>query len=290
MKVCVGITTKNRKDILPKSIEAALKQNYEDIEIFVFDDGSNDGTSDLKFKYDSVRWERSETSIGVLKARNRIMRNCKADIYISLDDDAWFIRDDEISLAVDYFKGNERLGAIAFDILERDSRRTEVTPRENPIATNIFIGCGHALRLTVVDRAGYYVPFPLKYGHEEKDLAIRILNEGYEIWILPGVHVWHDYTPIERNRFEQDRGFMINDLIYKYRRVPLLFLPPVLGWSIYRTMRNKVRSGANGRKAVWEFFKLIPTQRKYINRVKIKTYRYYRKLSTTYLEYKFIKK
>lgn len=287
MKVCVGITTKNRKGILPKAIDSALKQDYKDIQVFVFDDGSTDGTSDLKSKYpDKVRWERSEVSIGLLEARNRMMRTCGADIFISLDDDAWFLKNDEISIAVQYFKENEQLGAIGFDILEMGSARFREVPRESPILTNFFKGAGHALRMSVVKEVGYYIPFPVKYGHEEKDLGIRILDEGYKIWMIPGVHVWHDFTPIERNKTEQNRGFIINDLVYKFRRVPLLYLPPVLGLSIYRTMRNKVRAGENGPEAVLEFFKLIPSELKHVNRVKIKTYKNYRALSKSYLGYR----
>lgn len=287
MKVCVGITTKNRKEILPMAIDSALKQQYKDIEVFVFDDGSVDGTSDLKSKYpDSVRWDRSEESLGLLEARNRMMRTCGADIFISLDDDAWFLKNDEVGIAVQYFKENEHLGAIGFDILEIRSERFREVPREDPIPTNFFKGAGHALRLSVVKEVGYYVPFPIKYGHEEKDLGIRLLDEGFVIWMLPGVHVWHDYTMVERNKTEQTRGFIINDLIYKYRRVPLLYLPPVLGLSIYRTLRSKVRAGTNGRGAVWEFLKLIPSQLKHVNRVKNKTYKNYRTLSKSYLEYR----
>ena len=287
MKVCVGITTKNRKNIIPKAIDSALKQDYKEIEVFVFDDGSSDGTSDLKARYTNlVRWERSEESLGLLEARNRMMRTCGADIFISLDDDAWFLKDDEISIAVQYFIENENLGAIGFDILEIGSGRFREVPRDIPIPTNFFKGAGHALRLNVVEKIGYYIPFPLKYGHEEKDLGIRILDEGYEIWMLPGVNVWHDYTMIERNKTEQDRGFIINDLVYKYRRVPLIFLPPVLSLSIYRTLRNKVRAGANGPEAVLEFLKLIPSQSKYVSRVKLRTYKNYRALSKSYLEYK----
>lgn len=287
MKVCVGITTKNRKEILPKAIDSALGQRYRDLEVFVFDDGSTDGTSNLKSEYlDAVRWERSEESLGLLEARNRMMRACGADIFISLDDDAWFLKNDEVSIAVQCFKENEHLGAIGFDILEMGSARFREVDRENPILTNFFKGAGHALRMSIVKEVGFYIPFPVKYGHEEKDLGIRILDEGYEIWMLPGVHVWHDYTPIERNMTEQNKGFIINDLVYKYRRVPLLYLPAVLSLSIYRTLRNKVRAGTNGPKAVREFLKLIPSQLKYVNRVKVKTYRNYRVLSKSYLEYR----
>ena len=232
MKVCIGITTKNRKSIVSKAIKSALTQIYQPLEVFLFDDGSTDDTSELRQNFPTVRWERVEESIGLLEARNRMMRTCEADIFISLDDDAWFLKEDEVSIAVKYFQKNESLGAIGFDILETDSDRSKEVEREKPILSNFFKGAGHALRLNAVREAGYYIPFPIKYGHEEKDLGIRLLDMGYEIWMLPGVHVWHDYTSIARNREEQDFGFMVNDLIYKYRRVPLLYLVPVLGLGI----------------------------------------------------------
>lgn len=285
MKVCVGITTKNRKEILTQAINSALNQNYTNLKVFVFDDGSTDGTFDLKTKYPEVRWERSEESLGLLEARNRMMRTSDADIFISLDDDAWFLKNDEIAIAVRYFQENENLGAIGFDILENGTMRFKEVPRENPIPTNFFMGAGHALRLNIVKKVGYYVPFPVRYGHEEKDLAIRILNEGYEMLMLPGVHVWHDYTKIERNTKDQNYGFVINDLVYKFRRVPILYLPPVLGLSIWRTLMKKVRHGISGSQAVLQFIKMIPSQMKYVKRVKIETYKEYRSLSKTYLEY-----
>lgn len=286
MKVCVGITTKNRKDILTKAIDSALAQDYSPIEVFVFDDGSTDGTSELKTNYPSVRWERSEISIGLLEARNKMMRASGADIFVSLDDDAWFLKEDEIRIAVGYFRRNKNLGAIAFDILERGTDRFNEVPRHDPVPTNFFMGAGHALRLSAVKKAGYYLPFPVKYGHEEKDLGIQLLEQGYQIWMLPGLHVWHDYTPVERNISEQTRGFIINDLIYKFRNVPWLYLLPVLGLSIYRTLRNKVRDGTNNKEAVLTFFKLIPSQIKIAKRVKIKTYKKYRSLSNSYLAYR----
>lgn len=286
MKVCVGITTKNRKSILSKAIESALAQDYKEMEVFVFDDGSTDRTFELKKNYPKVKWERSYESIGLLEARNNMMRKCGADIFISLDDDAWFLKNDEVTIAASYFKRNEKLGAIAFDILEIHSDRFNEINREKPVPTNFFKGAGHALRLSLIKKIGYYLPFPVKYGHEEKDLGIQILNMGYEILFLPGVHVWHDYTPLERNKSDQDWGFVINDLVYKFRRVPLLYLIPVLGNSIKRTLQNKVRKQTNGKDAVKAFFKLIPSQLKNIKRVKISTYMNYRALSKSYLAYR----
>lgn len=289
MKVCIGITTKNRKSILPKAIESALRQNYANKEVLVFDDGSTDGTIELQEKYPEVRWERSEHSLGLLEARNRMMRTSDTDIFVSLDDDAWFLKDDEIEVAVAYFKEQASLAAIAFDILERDSDRFLEVTREESIPTNLFIGAGHALRLSAVREVGYYVPFPVKYGHEEKDLAIRLLDSGYSIRFLPGVHIWHDFTLIARNRAEQDQAFMINDLIFKYRRVPFIYILPVLAKNVWRTMLNRVRKDGNGKKATFVFFKLLPSQSKFVRRVKISTYQKYRNLSKSYLAYRTAK-
>ena len=285
MKVCIGITTKNRRSILSMAIDSALTQDYSSIEVFVFDDGSTDDTSELSKKYPSVRWERTETSIGLLEARNRMMRTCDADIFVSLDDDAWFLKNDEISIAVDYFRNNSKLGAVAFDILEPHSSRFKEIQRDSPIQTNFFKGAGHALRLSAVIEAGYYMPFPLRYGHEEKDLGILILDLGYIILFLPGVHVWHQYTSLSRNKSEQDRAFVINDLIFKFRRVPFLYLLPVLGKSIFQTLRGKVRRDVDNMDAIATFFQLLPKQIKYVKRIKMKTYRSYRELSKMYLSY-----
>lgn len=286
MKVCIGITTKNRKNVVLKAIESALAQDYPRCTVFIFDDGSTDSTFELKTKYPEARWERSEVSLGLLEARNKMMSTCDADIFVSLDDDAWFLSNDEVTLAVEYFQNNEKVAAIAFDILEKGTYKFREVPRDKPWPTNFFIGCGHALRLEIVKEAGYYVPFPLKYGHEEKDLAIRILDLGYEILLLPGVHVWHDNTTVERNKPEQNRGFIINDLVYKYRRVPLLYLVPVLGFSVYRTVRNQVRTTERPLNAVWAFFKLIPGEFRQVGRVSTRTYRRYRSLSKSLMEYK----
>lgn len=289
MKVCIGITTKNRKSILPKAVESALRQNYANKEVLVFDDGSTDGTIELQEKYPGVRWERSEHSLGLLEARNRMMRTSDADIFVSLDDDAWFLKDDEIEVAVAYFKEQASLAAIAFDILERDSDRFLEVTREESIPTNLFIGAGHALRLSAVREVGYYVPFPVKYGHEEKDLAIRLLDSGYSIRFLPGVHIWHDFTLIARNGAEQDQAFMINDLIFKYRRVPFIYILPVLAKNVWRTMLNRVRKDGDGKKATFVFFKLLPSQSKFVRRVKISTYQKYRNLSKSYIAYRAAK-
>ncbi len=284
-KVCIGITTKNRCKILPKAIQSALDQTHIPKEVVVFDDGSTDGTAELKTSFPQVKWMREEVSIGLLSARNKMMKSTDADFFVSLDDDAWFLKNDEIGLAVDHFERNKKLGAISFDVLQKDTKRFDAVERSKPIPTNVYIGCGHILRLSAVAEAGFYVPFPVKYGHEEKDLCIRMLDQGWNIAFMPGVHVWHDYTQVERNKTEQRRSFIINDLVYPFRRVPLVYLLPVM----IKKMRQKLNTKEDDRElavnAVKTFLRLSPSIFKVGGRVKPSTYRRYRSISKSYLEY-----
>ena len=50
MKVSINIATYNRKALLDRTLESIFGQNVKDIEVIVIDDGSTDGTEDLKDK------------------------------------------------------------------------------------------------------------------------------------------------------------------------------------------------------------------------------------------------
>ncbi|MDT7813205.1 MAG: hypothetical protein QOJ42_3121, partial [Acidobacteriaceae bacterium] len=197
MKVLIGITTHNRADVLSKSIQSALDQNYSAKEVAVFDDASSDDTPLLRSRFPDVSWYRVEKNEGYLAARNKLMRETNADFYFSLDDDAWFIRGDEISLGVELMERRSEVAALACDILTAD--RPDAVDRLQPRRTHTFIGCGHLLRLSAVREVGYYTPNPGSYGAEEKDLCVQLLDRHYEILLLPGLHVWHDKSTQARD-------------------------------------------------------------------------------------------
>jgi GT2 family glycosyltransferase len=258
MKVLIGITTKNRAAILPKAINSALAQDYPDKEVAVLDDASTDATNELRSRFPQVRWYRVEESLGILGARNRLMSETDADLYFSLDDDAWFIKGDEISLGVQLLAEHAEIAVLAYDILSPD--RPEPVVRATPYRTHMYIGCGHLLRLSPARELGFYTPSPGFYGSEEKDLCVRLLNRGYEIMYLPGVHVWHDKAMLARDLPAQHRSGVCNDLFFAYRRCPypmLLWLLPGKAASHLRfaISHKLVRSCVEG---MWMFLKTIP--------------------------------
>ncbi len=218
MKVLIGINTHNRADILTKSIQSALDQDYPHKEVAVFDDASTDSTPLLKTRFPSVSWDRSETTQGYLMARNKLMCETDAEFYFSLDDDAWFIKGDEISQGVALMNEVRETAALAYDILAPD--RPEPVDRMKPLRTHLFIGCGHMLRISAVREVSYYTVNPGLYGAEESDLCVRLLDRGYEIFYLPGVHVWHEKSLRARKSDDQYSSAVCNDLAFALRRCP----------------------------------------------------------------------
>ncbi len=239
-EVLVGIVTRNRHRVLPKAIESALRQTYPRVQVAVLDDGSEDDTPQLRSSYPSVRWIRWKQSRGYLEARNYLMRESNADFYLSLDDDAWFINGDEISIAVQHMEANPIVAAAAFDILSPE--RDKTSPRAEARPTHLFIGCGHILRTSAVRECGFYVPGPGQYGSEEMDLCIRLLDRNWEIHFLPGVNVWHDKTTIARDGAAQYRSLVCNDLAFAARRCPFPLVLAIMPVKAINHLRFAARS------------------------------------------------
>lgn len=241
MKVLIGITTHNRASLLPKAIESALAQDYPHKEVAVLDDASTDGTRELPARFPQVRWYRFAEQQGLLPARNRLMSETDADLYFSLDDDAWFMQGDEISQGVKVLRERPEVAALAYDILSPD-RPTPVA-RVAPTATHMYIGCGHLLRLAAAREVGYYTPSPGFYGGEEKDLCVRLLDRGHEILLMPGVHVWHEKTMLARDLSAQHRSGVCNDFVFAFRRCPYPMVLWLIPAKVLSHLRFAVRHG-----------------------------------------------
>lgn len=249
MKVLIGIITRNRAAYLPLAIKSALAQDYPDKEISVLDIASTDETPSLRAQFPQVTWERSEQRLGIPESRNLLMSRTDAPYFFSLDDDAWFLRKDEISLAVRFLEEHPAYAAVACDILlPGDQPKAE---RGQPRDTALFVGCGHLLRLRDVAAVNYYALNPTVYGgSEETDLSMRLYERGKKTVFLPGVHVWHERTAVGRNILEQYSHNLCNDLVSLVRRCPL----PDLSWIVVARLLHQLRFAA-GRGRVKAYFK-----------------------------------
>jgi len=90
-KVSVIIPTYNRLPMLKEAVDSVLSQDFEDFELIVVDDGSNDGTGEEIKKYGGrIRLLQYSENQGVSAARNRGILHARGKYVAFLDsDDLW---------------------------------------------------------------------------------------------------------------------------------------------------------------------------------------------------------
>lgn len=160
-------TLKPREEIV--CLHDLEQQEFEDYEVIVRDD------------------ERATT------ARNEGIRRAKADKLVFLDDDSrpaegYLERmsnalDDESAVA----------GKIVHprnDIIKRFT--SHYAPADSPKYVTRFWGCNMGVRAEVFEQVGMWDE-NITWGHEEKELAERVLGE-YPIYYDPDLLVYHTYA------------------------------------------------------------------------------------------------
>src|SRR5690606_36640455 len=173
-------------------------QNYE---IIVLDDAS-DGTDTAsaiaqEFTDSRIRPYRSTVSLGVAGGRNFLMIKAQGEIVVSIDDDAVFVGDDAIDKIWSSFEESRELGVAAFRVTNIVSGLRSLNipfaksaisrdPTHGSTRANVtyFIGCGHAIRKSIVEDLGGYRD-DMMFGEEEMDLAYRVIQAGYRIVYEP---------------------------------------------------------------------------------------------------------
>lgn len=220
LKILFGIPTFGRNELAKKSVGSALEQTRPPDEIRVVEEA---GTQE-PFRWEGperVQITRNKQRGGPMAGRNQMMLESDADIFIGLDDDSHFLDADVIEKAAEILAKNPKIGALYFEVLmEGDAKRKERSP---PRQVRTFVGCGCALRIQAVKEVGGYEMLPGLFYGEESDLALRLLDRGWETWKVPGYHIWHARRHLQRERkdraAERKWGTM-NDLALIFRHCP----------------------------------------------------------------------
>lgn len=89
--VTVCITTFNRVDLLPYTIESVIKQSYDNIEIIIVDDCSQDETSKVVSEFmkreHRIKYIRHKNRKGLAAARNSAIFDATGKYFTFVDDD-----------------------------------------------------------------------------------------------------------------------------------------------------------------------------------------------------------
>lgn len=189
----------NKREEITELIGSLIKQKYERKEIIVVDNASTDGTVDLlKQKYPSVRIILLDKNYGLHKGFNVGVKHTKGKIIIGIDQDTVLMDESVIKKVVEYFKGNRKLGIIAFNVKNFYSKEDSWdNPRflkngelKDGYPCLAYNGCGFAVLKDAYEKAGGLCEeFFIYYG--EIDLTLRVIELRYQCKYFPTITVFH---------------------------------------------------------------------------------------------------
>lgn len=238
MRCSIVITTKNRKEELAKALLSALSQNAH--EVIVWDDGSTDGTAEfVKANFPTVRIQRTEVSVGLINARNKLATLATGDLLFSIDDDAVFSEAGTVSEIAHQFV-NEQIAAIAIPVINVNQspkvlQKAQSASTVEPIRQ--FIGTAHAIRRDVFLKVGGY-PTYLGRQEEELHLAAELFRNGYLIAKGYSAPI-HHFESLARSRPEEAYREARNLWLFALRYTPIWALVPHLAGSAINVIRQR---------------------------------------------------
>lgn len=186
------ITTRNRIQDLLFTIDHCLEIGFELAQFYIIDDASEDGTYyKVRTKYPDIRIERNPEAKGLITNRNTLMRGTQRPFVMSLDDDSHVRARWEIEEALALLSAEAHNGIFTFNAFEQ----LEEPPSAKVLKSTIrevrtYIGCGHIIKRSVIERLGNYQEAFIFYC-EELDYSIRAYQAGYRVLTRDDLVVHH---------------------------------------------------------------------------------------------------
>jgi glycosyltransferase involved in cell wall biosynthesis len=190
-KVSVIIPTYNRAEKVLRAISSVLSQTYEDFELIVIDDGSDDHTREglSRFK-DHILLLNHTENMGVSAARNSGIEKARGEFIAFLDsDDQWM--PEKLEVQIDFFRENPDIVACQTEeIWIRKGIRVNPKNRHLKPSGDIFepslklclvSPSAVMLKRSLLDEVGLFDErFPVC---EDYDLWLRI-SKKYPIYLI----------------------------------------------------------------------------------------------------------
>jgi GT2 family glycosyltransferase len=211
--VSIVVISHNERDTLRPTVEALRATTAgADVGIVVVDDASSDGsTAWLKDGFEGVQLVRSESRLGIARARNVGARAGAGSVIVFSDahvipDPGWLEPlcrelDDpsvgQVAPGVGIRQGSDDIG-YGFTWCSPDLKMEWLDTRlRRPHAAPFLCGCFTAMRREVFERCGGFDEGLAVWGFEDSELSLRLWRLGWQCRVVPTSRITHQF----RERF-----------------------------------------------------------------------------------------
>ena len=218
-KVSTIVVNWNGKEVLAECLESLLKQSYQSMEIWVSDNGSEDGSQAMvKQFYPSVRLLENGENLGFGKAVNRALAKAEGDYFLFLNNDLE-VDSECVQQLVNILESDKGAGAAIPKILYHPNEQKPSIHNSSVINSYgvlvhytgiacpnlideydredlpyIETACGgiFMFRREVYDQIGGFDEDLFLY-HEDHDFSWRIRLQGWKLMVTPRAVCAHHY-------------------------------------------------------------------------------------------------
>jgi len=227
-----------------------VQLTYQPLEIIVVDNCSADGTQNMvRSEFPGVVYIRSPENIGA-GARNLGIRNAKAELVVTLDDDIFGLDDGDLERIVRYFRERVSFGVVNFKIVDHVRNKIcnwvhHCNPEEyqdKEFQTYEITEGAAAFRKQAVEQAGYY-PEGFFLSYEGPDLAFRIMDIGYEVIYSGNISVVHRHSDLGRKPWFNYYYDTRNQFWLAARNLPAIYGSVFLSRGLFSMLVYSIRDG-----------------------------------------------
>ena len=143
-KVSAIVVNWNGKDVLSGCLQSLSKQDYENLEIWVSDNGSEDGSQAMmKEHYPSVRLLENNENLGFGSAVNRALQKAEGNYFLFLNNDLE-LAPDCVTQLVELLESDQSIGAAIPKILYHPDKQESLAKNSAIINSfGVLINYGH---------------------------------------------------------------------------------------------------------------------------------------------------
>ena len=254
-KVSAIVVNWNGKDVLSGCLQSLLKQNYKNLEIWVSDNGSEDGSQAMVREfYPAVRLLENGENLGFGSAVNRALEKAEGNYFLFLNNDLE-LAPDCVGQLVDLLESDQRIGAAIPKILYHpDDRGSSLNNSAKINSFGVLVNytgiacpnlvdqqdkddlpltetaCGgiFMLRREVYEQVGGFDEDLFLY-HEDHDLSWRIRLGGWKLMVTPKSVCYHHYNFNKGvHKFYRSEKNRLHILFKNMERKTLILIFPAL--------------------------------------------------------------
>ena len=223
--VSILCVTHGRRELMLQCIESCANQAYSNKEIIiVFNPGDPETEEIARTRFPNTRILRTERNIGFFPALNLALARADAEYVMIVDDDARFFENDALSMLVDAFRREPRLGAVTCTLEGPGEKPAENLDRYISVFTTGFT---MIRRKAFTEWIGYF-PDLFFRSAGETFLCMELWEQRRPVKRLADVRMFHALALEGRSvsdwRFYGTRS----QLLCAVMREPALWLGPVL--------------------------------------------------------------